>query len=140
MNLFREKFIDFPLDWAYTKSTLSRSAFSIEKNLWDKPAEARALNRVPLFLFAKGEKNKMDSGLLRKIEKAKRYAEERDRIRIEKLQVTFDGDNNPHVVHFEDGAWHCDCDFFQTRQRCSHTMALEIIFEGMILELAPTES
>lgn len=82
----------------------------------------------------------MDSGLLRKIEKAKRYAEERDRIRIEKLQVTLDGANNPHVVNFENGSWHCDCDFFQTRKRCSHTMALEIILEGMIPEVAPTAS
>jgi hypothetical protein len=74
----------------------------------------------------------MDSGLLRKIDKAKRYAEQRDRIRIESLKVTFDGENNPHIVHFEDGAWLCDCDFFQTRQRCSHTIALEIILEDMI--------
>ena len=38
---------------------------------------------------------------MRKIEKAKRYAEERDRIRIDSLTVTFDGDNNPHTVHFK---------------------------------------
>jgi hypothetical protein len=74
----------------------------------------------------------MDSGLMRKIEKAKRYAEERDRIRIDSLTVTFDGDNNPHTVHFKEGIWQCDCDFFQTRKQCSHTMALEIILEGMV--------
>jgi hypothetical protein len=82
----------------------------------------------------------MDSGLLRKIEKAKRYAEERERIRIEKLVVTFDGANNPHMVHMENGLWQCDCDFFQTRQRCSHTMALEIIFEDMLPMVAASES
>lgn len=80
----------------------------------------------------------MDSGLMRKIEKAKRYAEERDRIRIESLTVTFDGDNNPHTVNFQNGVWHCDCDFFQTRGQCSHTMALEMILEKMIL--APVSS
>lgn len=74
----------------------------------------------------------MDSGLMRKREKAKRYAEQRDRIRIESLTVTFDGDNNPHTVHFKEGVWHCDCDFFQTRGICSHTMALEMILEGMV--------
>lgn len=77
----------------------------------------------------------MDDGLIRKITKAKRYAEQRDRIRIETLTVTFDGDNNPHTVQFKDGAWQCDCDFFQTRARCSHTIALEIILEGMIPDL-----
>jgi hypothetical protein len=72
----------------------------------------------------------MDSGLIRKREKAKRYAEERGRICIEALTVTFDGDNNPHTLKFENEKWHCDCDFFQTRQTCSHTMALEYILEG----------
>ncbi len=74
----------------------------------------------------------MDYGMIGKIEKAKRYAEERDRIRIDSLVVTFVGENNPHTVHLNDGVWNCDCAFFQTRERCSHTMALEIILEGMI--------
>ena len=74
----------------------------------------------------------MDSGLMRKREKAKRYAEERDRIKFESLTVTFDGDNNPHTVHFANKAWKCDCDFFQTRGTCSHTMALEMVLQGML--------
>lgn len=76
----------------------------------------------------------MDYGMIGKIEKAKRYAAQRDRIRIESLSVTFVGENNPHTVHFQDGIRHCDCDFFQTRGRCSHTMALEMIMEGMFPE------
>jgi hypothetical protein len=75
----------------------------------------------------------MDSGMIGKIEKAKRYAEQRDRIRIDALTVTFEGDNNPHTVYFKDSAWKCDCDFFHTRGRCSHTMALEMILDGMKL-------
>jgi hypothetical protein len=74
----------------------------------------------------------MDYGMIGKIEKAKRYAEQRDRIRFDSFTVTFEGENNPHTVHFQDGEWQCDCDFFFTRGRCSHTMALEIIFEDMI--------
>jgi hypothetical protein len=76
----------------------------------------------------------MDYGMIGKIEKAKRYAEERDRINVESLTVTFDGTNNPHTVQFSNGEWQCDCSFFQTRGRCSHTMALEVIFEGMLPE------
>jgi hypothetical protein len=75
----------------------------------------------------------MDSGMIGKIEKAKRYAEERDRIHVNQLTVTFDGTNNPHTVRYENGQWSCDCDFFQTRGRCSHTMALEMILQGMIM-------
>ena len=76
----------------------------------------------------------MDYGMIGKIEKAKRYAEQRDRINIESLTVTFNGENNPHSVNLENGVWSCDCDFFQTRERCSHTMALEIILDGMLPE------
>jgi hypothetical protein len=78
----------------------------------------------------------MDYGMIGKIQKAKRYAEERDRIEIKSLVVTFDGTNNPHTVRFEEGAWICDCVFFQSRARCSHTMALEMILEGMLPEQA----
>jgi hypothetical protein len=78
----------------------------------------------------------MDYGMIGKIDKAKRYAAQKDRIHIEKLTVTFDGENNPHTVRLQDAAWQCDCDFFHTRGRCSHTMALEMILEGMLPEIA----
>jgi hypothetical protein len=74
----------------------------------------------------------MDYGLIGKIEKAKRYAEERDRIEFKQFEVTFEGENNDHTVTYNEGIWHCNCDFFQTRGRCSHTMALETILEGMV--------
>ncbi len=74
----------------------------------------------------------MDSGMIGKIEKAKRYAEERDRINFESFKATFEGENNPHTVTFENDNWNCDCDYFMTRGVCSHTMALERILEGTI--------
>jgi hypothetical protein len=77
----------------------------------------------------------MDYGMIGKIEKAKRYAEQRDRIVFEQFRTTFDGENNPHTVEYIDGVWRCDCDFFLTRNVCSHTMAIERILEGMLLEM-----
>jgi len=74
----------------------------------------------------------MDSGMIGKIEKAKRYAEERNRFRFNKFELTFHGDNNNHHVTFNDGAFECDCEFFITHQRCGHTMALEILLKDMI--------
>lgn len=74
----------------------------------------------------------MDYGLINKIQKAKRYAEQKERIHFESLTVRFNGDNNPHTVQLKEGIWHCDCDFFAARKQCSHTMALEIILEDMI--------
>jgi hypothetical protein len=74
----------------------------------------------------------MDSGLIGKIEKAKRYAEEHTRFRFNSFNLTFHGENNNHQVKFENGKFQCDCEFFITHQRCGHTMALEIILKDMI--------
>jgi hypothetical protein len=75
----------------------------------------------------------MDSGMISKIEKGKRYAEERgQRIHFQALQVVVDGDNSSHTVHLKDGKMSCDCDFFTSRGRCSHTIALEYLLEGML--------
>jgi hypothetical protein len=76
----------------------------------------------------------MDNGMVRKYEKAKMYADERDRIEVRQLEVAFDGMNNPHIVKVNNGNGECDCDFFIGHKRCSHTMALEIILDKMILE------
>jgi hypothetical protein len=78
----------------------------------------------------------MDYGMIGKIEKAKRYAQERNRIHVESFRATFDGDNNPHTVEYREGQWKCDCDFFLSRAVCSHTMALERILEGMLPAVA----
>lgn len=78
----------------------------------------------------------MDYGMIGKLEKAKRYAQERDRFRFTAFEVTIRGDNNDHIVRYSQGTWQCDCDFFQSRGVCSHTMALEHILEGMLLEEA----
>jgi len=77
----------------------------------------------------------MDYGMIGKIEKAKRYAEERDRICFERFRVTLKGDHNLHAVEYEDGRWKCDCNFFLTRGVCSHTMALERILDSMLSEV-----
>lgn len=74
----------------------------------------------------------MDYGMIGKIEKAKRYAEQRERIRFDQFTVTFSGDNNPHKVTFSNTGWHCDCGFFVSRGVCSHTMAMERILEPML--------
>ena len=74
----------------------------------------------------------MDSGMIGKIQKAKIYAQERDRLNFESFKVTFDGTNNKHAISYNSGKWQCTCDFFQSRGRCSHTMALEEILDPML--------
>lgn len=76
----------------------------------------------------------MDYGMIGKRDKAKRYAQERDRIHFQTFSVTMDGENNPHHIHYDHGKWQCDCDFFRSRGVCSHTMALEIVLDKMLAE------
>ncbi len=74
----------------------------------------------------------MNSSLIGKIEKAKRYAQERNRIRVQGLRVEFDGENDRHEVALDGETWRCSCDFFAGWGACAHTMALERIMEGML--------
>ena len=80
----------------------------------------------------------MDYGMIGKIEKAKRYAEERERIQFDSFQAKIAGTNNNHQVEFDQGEWKCDCDFFLSRGVCSHTMALERILSNMLPESVET--
>ncbi len=74
----------------------------------------------------------MDSGMIGKIEKAKRYAEQLDRIRFNAFRVTIEGDHDMHLISYSDGQWSCDCGFFARRGVCSHTMALERVLGVML--------
>jgi hypothetical protein len=76
----------------------------------------------------------MQSSLISKIEKARRYAAEPHRMHVDRLQVTFHGDNGDHEVSIENDTWHCSCDFFEGWNVCSHTMALERLMAGMVPE------
>lgn len=74
----------------------------------------------------------MNSGLIGKVDKAKKYAQERDRMHVNALQVDFRGENDSHQVGLDGDTWRCSCDFFAGWGSCAHTMALERVLEGMI--------
>ena len=79
----------------------------------------------------------MDSSLISKVEKAIRYAQERNRIHFAKFNVSFQGDNGDHEVSYQDGSWNCNCDYFGVHLVCSHTMAMERVLSGMIVAAKP---
>jgi hypothetical protein len=75
----------------------------------------------------------LNSSVIGKIEKAKRYAQERSRMRFTSFNVDFHGENDDHKVSLTDGVWHCTCDFFAAGHgACAHTMALERVLESMV--------
>ena len=74
----------------------------------------------------------MQSSLIGKIEKAKRYAHETERITFSEFSVEFRGENDNYITGYKDGKWHCSCHFFANWECCSHTMALERILGNML--------
>ena len=74
----------------------------------------------------------MQSSLIGKIEKAKRYAQELDRITFLSFAINFRGDNSNHILGYHEGDWHCTCNFFSKQGFCSHTMALQRILGKML--------
>ncbi len=74
----------------------------------------------------------MNSSVIGKIEKAKHYAQERERMRFSALSVHFHGENDDHEVTLADEKWHCTCEFFEGHGACAHSMALEHVLEGML--------
>lgn len=80
----------------------------------------------------------MQSSLIGKVEKAKRYAEEKDRISFTEFRVDFRGDNDSYKTYFKEGKWSCSCPFFSIQGACSHTMALQRVLSEMLPEEALT--
>ena len=74
----------------------------------------------------------MDSTFIKKIEKAKDYAVQPDRINIKTYQAEFRGDNGNHTITYEGEQWHCDCDYYAGRENCTHIMAMQIMLDGMV--------
>ena len=74
----------------------------------------------------------MYSSVIGKIEKAKRYAEEKGRVTFDSFVADFKGENDDHRLEYSDGILKCSCDFYAGRGFCSHSMALQNILEGML--------
>lgn len=75
----------------------------------------------------------MDSSMIGKIEKARRYATEaRGRIIFDQFNATISGDNDSHSVVFNQGQWKCNCHYFVMHNWCSHTKAMEYLLDGMM--------
>ena len=54
----------------------------------------------------------MRSDLISRIEKANRYAGERNRVKFRSLTADFEGTHQTHLTSLIDGKWTCTCQFF----------------------------
>jgi len=78
----------------------------------------------------------MNSSIIGKIDKARKYAEEKNRVSINSFSATFQGNHNSYDVSFNFGAWECECHFFVTRATCSHTMALQRMLDDVLAKVS----
>ncbi len=74
----------------------------------------------------------MHSDLIGKIEKARHYAQEPERVEVQLLHAVFRGSNNEHQITLEGGQWVCDCTAFRTHSTCAHVMSLQKILAPML--------
>jgi hypothetical protein len=74
----------------------------------------------------------MQSSLISKIEKAKRYAQEPERIKLQSFMADFHGENSDHKFSFMNGIWHCTCHSFSQTGTCSHIMAFKRLFSVIL--------
>jgi len=88
----------------------------------------------------------MHSSLIGKIQKAKQYAQEPERVQFDRFSASFQGENDYHRVTYSAGVWSCTCHFFAGWGICAHTMAVERLLGVMVpikqtfLDLAHTPS
>lgn len=81
----------------------------------------------------------MNSSIIGKIEKARRYAEEPERAQIQSLHIKFRGEHDIYDVRLEGKEWTCTCHSFSALQlgTCSHIMAVERLLGPMLPEDVP---
>jgi len=77
----------------------------------------------------------MDSGRISKIQKARVYAEEPQRVTFKSFEVSFQGNHDTYRVTYNDGKWSCGCAYFAKHGICSHTMTMERLLGPMLKEL-----
>ncbi|MGH2498884.1 MAG: hypothetical protein ACRDF0_02135 [Candidatus Limnocylindria bacterium] len=76
----------------------------------------------------------MYSSFISMVEKAKRYAEEPERVRFTALEVDFRGNNATHKVKLRGDEWSCACEHFGSYGLCSHVMTLQRLFAANLAE------
>jgi hypothetical protein len=74
------------------------------------------------------------SGTGGKDEKAMRYAHEPDRVRIQRFEATFGGDNGSHRVTLDQDTWRCECHLFEAAGGCVHTLAVQKMLDPMLTD------
>ncbi len=71
----------------------------------------------------------MQSSLHGMIDKARRYAEEPERVQLVQVAATVRGDTSDHTVALTDGRLSCDCGHYQHEGLCAHLLTVERVLK-----------
>lgn len=74
----------------------------------------------------------MNSSFISMVDKAKRYADDPQRISVTDIEVDLRGNNDTHHLALHDNHWSCGCDHFKTHALCAHVMAMQRVFSSYI--------
>jgi hypothetical protein len=74
----------------------------------------------------------MDTSFANKVQKAKEYAAEPERVTFHALTLEFRGDNNSYTISLGPDGWSCTCPGFQKYGICPHIMSIEKLFKPML--------
>lgn len=74
--------------------------------------------------------------MINKIQKAREYAQQPERVKFHTLTLRFRGDNDNYTVSLGAEGWSCSCSGFSKYGICPHIMSLEKLFKPM-LQRAP---
>lgn len=78
--------------------------------------------------------HRLNSSLISKVEKSRRYAEEPERVRFQEFEVVFRGENAEHLVTMRGTEFTDTSHSFQTLGTSSHIMALQKILAPMLTD------
>jgi len=74
----------------------------------------------------------MDYAMIGKVEKAKFYAQEPERVTFNSFTAIFEGSNNTYRISLSPEGWHCTCPGHRDHGMCPHIMAMERILSPML--------
>lgn len=74
----------------------------------------------------------MDTSMIGKIQKAKQYAQEPERVTFNTFKAEFKGNNDTYTVTLTPEGWECTCPGYSKYRICPHIMTLEKVFAPML--------
>ncbi len=74
----------------------------------------------------------MDYAMIGKLEKAKFYAAEPERVTFDSFTAVFRGDNGTYEISLSAEGWYCSCPGYHEHGMCPHIMTIERAFAAML--------